>query len=123
MQALSAHNLAGSQLDGERIAMLRGIRNGALLQKVVQSYLVESPPQIDALIAALGAGDAVAMVRSAHSLKSASFSIGAKNVGAICEHIEHSVRQGAPFDARTVSGNLSASHTAVIAELRQLLHT
>ena len=120
---LGAHSLEGSQLDSERIAMLRSIRNGALLQKVVQSYMADSPPQVTAFLAALGVTDAVAALRVAHALKSASFSIGAKHVGAICEHIEQSLRQGATLDVAAVSAMLSASHTAVIAELGRLLHT
>ncbi len=82
------------ELDPEQIAMLRGLRKGALLPQLLRTYKEQLPQQLAAIEAALAAGDVAAVGGVAHSLKSASYSIGAKRLGDLCAAIEAAARGG-----------------------------
>ena len=82
------------ELDPEQIAMLRGLRKGALLPQLLRTYREQAPQQFAAMHAALAAGDIAALGGVAHSLKSASYSVGAKRIGDICAALETAARAG-----------------------------
>ena len=82
------------ELDPEQIAMLRSLRKGALLPQLLRTYRDQAPQQFAAMHAALAAGDIAALGGVAHSLKSASYSIGAKRIGDLCAALEASARSG-----------------------------
>ena len=93
-------SVAGApELDPEQIAMLRGLRKGALLPQLLRTYRDQAPQQLAAMDAALAAGDFATLGGVAHSLKSASYSIGAKRLGDLCTAIEAAVRQGGADEA------------------------
>jgi HPt (histidine-containing phosphotransfer) domain-containing protein len=64
------------------------------LRELIQSYLQDTPPQLEAIEAAVGAADAAALVRPAHTLKSSSASVGALRLSAIAKSLELAGREG-----------------------------
>jgi HPt (histidine-containing phosphotransfer) domain-containing protein len=69
------------------------------VDELVDTYLEDGRRQIDALHAAVAAGDVEALVRPAHSLKSGSLNVGAMTLGALCREVEEAARSGAVPDA------------------------
>ena len=57
-------------------------------------YLDEMPGHCTALNAALRDGDAAALSRTAHALKSASFNVGARGLAEQCMKLERQGRAG-----------------------------
>ena len=75
----------------------RGVLDGLLeslggdldfLAELLQTYFDDSPRQIAAMRAAVAAGDAEALRRAAHSLKSNSANFGALALSAKCKELE-----------------------------------
>ena len=64
------------------------------IRELVETYVTEGTANMDELLAAAAAGDAAAIVRPAHSLKSTSASLGAMRLSAICRSIEEAGREG-----------------------------
>jgi HPt (histidine-containing phosphotransfer) domain-containing protein len=82
------------ELDPQQIAMLRGLRKGALLPQLLRTYADQVPQQLAGMAAAAATGEVAALGGVAHSLKSASYSIGATRMGDLCAAIETAARQG-----------------------------
>jgi HPt (histidine-containing phosphotransfer) domain-containing protein len=83
-------------LDAAVIAELRDSVAGddAFVRDLVATYLDEGPGYIAAMEAAVAAGDAAAIVRPAHTLKSSSASLGAMRLAQLCREIEFAGRDG-----------------------------
>jgi HPt (histidine-containing phosphotransfer) domain-containing protein len=64
------------------------------VRELVATYLAESPGYLDAITAATEQGDAAALVRPAHTLKSSSASIGAMRLAAVSKELEYAAREG-----------------------------
>jgi HPt (histidine-containing phosphotransfer) domain-containing protein len=64
------------------------------VKELVNAYLAETPAYIDALVAAAAAGDAGAVVRPAHTVKSSSAALGALRLAATCKQVEFAAREG-----------------------------
>lgn len=77
-----------SQLDAQQIAMLRGLRKGTLLPQLLSTYRDQVTKQVHELRVALDRADHATARLVSHTLKSASFSVGAKYVGELCAQIE-----------------------------------
>jgi PAS domain S-box-containing protein len=67
---------------------------------VLDLYLAESPKLVEKLKAATAAGDALGIVRSAHSLKSSSANVGATALSGYCGEIEACARRANTGDTR-----------------------
>jgi HPt (histidine-containing phosphotransfer) domain-containing protein len=65
----------------------------AFMRELVETYVDEGRASIAGLLAAAAAGDAAAIVRPAHTLKSTSASLGAMRLSAICREIEAAGRE------------------------------
>jgi CheY-like chemotaxis protein len=102
-------------------AVLDNIRaiddDGTVLNEVIQMFLDEAPGYIEALRNALGSADAAQLGRVAHSMKSASFNVGAHALGELCRRLE---RQG---KAGEIAGaaDLVAAIEALLKNLQPLL--
>ena len=105
------------QLDPEQIAMLRGLRKGALLPQLLRTYRDQLPQQLAGMNAAVAAGDLATLGGIAHSLKSASYSIGAKRIGDLCAAIETAVRRGEAGEATQHCGLLADAWARLQPEL------
>jgi HPt (histidine-containing phosphotransfer) domain-containing protein len=94
MSALPDAAPGETQLDASQVEMLRGLRNGALLPQLFRTWLALVPQQLRDLQTALNEQSCQNVCTIAHSMKSASYSIGAKFVGAACEELETAARKG-----------------------------
>ncbi len=94
-----------SVLDPASLNQLRSLDptgGDMFLRKVLETYIRSLDKQVDAASAAFGAGHHDDLSRAAHSLKSASASVGALKFSRLCERIEHAIRRqelgGIPSD-------------------------
>jgi len=61
---------------------------------LIDTYLSDAIDQLAALDAAIGAADAAALTRPAHSLKSSSVNVGALDLGRVGRELEEQGRAG-----------------------------
>jgi HPt (histidine-containing phosphotransfer) domain-containing protein len=66
----------------------------AFVDDLVDTYLEDAVEQLAALDAAIEAGDAAALTRPAHSLKSSSLNVGALDLGKVSLELEERGRAG-----------------------------
>lgn len=64
------------------------------VRELVETYVAESAGHVGELEAAIAAGNAAALVRPAHTLKSSSASVGAMRLSALGRTIEEESRAG-----------------------------
>ena len=111
----------GPQLNPKQIDMLKGLRNGALLPQLLKTYRDDARAQIDRIRAAIGGNDLPGVVSATHSLKSASFSIGADSIGTLCAAMEGAARKGELANGPDLGSQLESLYTSLLPELEQLL--
>ena len=78
----------------ERLREITG-EDDVFLAELIDTYLEDGARQVADLLAAAAAGDGAAMVRPAHTLRSASESIGALRLADRCRVLEAEARAGA----------------------------
>jgi HPt (histidine-containing phosphotransfer) domain-containing protein len=61
----------------------------AFLAELIDTYLSDAPDLLGAMSAALAAGEAPALRRAAHTLKSNSETFGAHRLADLCRRMEH----------------------------------
>ncbi|HEY3522741.1 MAG TPA: Hpt domain-containing protein, partial [Candidatus Limnocylindrales bacterium] len=66
----------------------------SFIADLIETYLGDAATQIAAIRSAIEDGDAEALVRPAHTLKSASLTVGAIRLGELCRSIEQRARAG-----------------------------
>lgn len=83
-------------LDDAVIAELRESTGGDMdfVRELVEAYIDEGRGYLEAMVAAAAAGDAEAMLRPAHTLKSSSATMGAMRLAGLCRAIEEAARDG-----------------------------
>jgi HPt (histidine-containing phosphotransfer) domain-containing protein len=69
------------------------------VDELIDTYLADASLQLEAMQAAASSGDAAALVRPAHSLKSSSANVGAMALADICRALEAAARTGDVPDA------------------------
>ena len=72
----------------EEIRALQQPDSPDLLGEIIDSYFTSSDPLLNALRQSVGAGDANAMMKAAHSLKSSSANLGALSLAEHCKNME-----------------------------------
>ena len=95
-------------LDPEAFRHLLDITGGdlAFVDELIDTYIDDAMVQLEAMRGAAAAGDAEAMVRPAHSLKSSSANVGATAVAEASRTLE--------ADGR--SGSIAAAKAGLLAE-------
>jgi HPt (histidine-containing phosphotransfer) domain-containing protein len=95
----------------------------AFVADLVEAYVADSTDQVGAIEAALGAGDAAALVRPAHTLKSSSATLGAAELAATARTLEMAARAGNldEADALQAADAVRGQWEAAIAGLRAWL--
>ena len=88
-------------------------------REVLEEYLNSAPADLEKVRAAIAAGDAPVTGASAHALKGASATIGAKGFAAIALEIEQAGKRGDLASIAPVFARLQAEFAA----LRQLLRS
>jgi signal transduction histidine kinase/CheY-like chemotaxis protein len=111
------------QLDPQQLEILRGLRGGTLLPELLRTYRDQARRQINAIQTALQSGDTAAAASTAHSLKSASFSIGASRVGKLCAELEAGARLAPAAVSLPIASELAARYDALLPELTRLLQS
>ncbi len=109
------------QLNPKQIDMLKGLRNGALLPQLLRTYRDDARTQIDKIRAAIDANDLPVVVSATHSLKSASFSIGADGIGTLCATMEAAARKGELTGGRGLGSQLDSLYSSLLPELEKHL--
>ena len=62
--------------------------------ELVETYLADTPAQLEAMASAVAADDADALVRPAHTLKSSSATVGAMRLSSVARELEMAGRTG-----------------------------
>jgi CheY-like chemotaxis protein/HPt (histidine-containing phosphotransfer) domain-containing protein len=92
--------------------------------QIVQTYLVDTPQQLDAAERAIEVRDHEALTRVAHSIKSSSQSLGAMALGRAAAALEALSRsQGSFEEAMRILGALRAGFAAADSALRELVRS
>lgn len=91
-----------SSIDSEK-ALERLEGNKDLYLTVIKVFLQDTPLQITKLEEALKTGDLVLATRQAHSIKSASRSIGADALGEICQSLEYKLKGNGTLEQHLLS--------------------
>ncbi len=107
------------QLDAQQITLLQSLREGALLPELLRSYCDQWPTQFSTLTSAASCGDTATLQSAAHSLKSASFSIGASRIGEVCARLEATARSGDMSTATELCEELAQHFAALRLEIEQ----
>jgi HPt (histidine-containing phosphotransfer) domain-containing protein len=89
----------------------------AFIADLVATYIGEGRDHLAAMEAAAAAGDAAAIVRPAHTLKSSSAALGALRLAAIAREIEMAGRAGAAADLPARVADARAAWDATLAEM------
>jgi two-component system, sensor histidine kinase and response regulator len=122
----SAAAEAMKSLDMETIAYLRSLKRGegpSVLERAIGVYLDTAPTALEELRRCVAAGDASAVWRIAHSLKSSSASLGAKNLAQQMGDMESRARENdlneAPAHLEKVESEFKKVSTALTTTLRE----
>ncbi|HEX6639235.1 MAG TPA: response regulator [Steroidobacteraceae bacterium] len=91
-----------------------------LLSRLIALYRDDSSQLLADIDNGLKSGDAEAIARAAHTLKSSSANLGATNVAAIARQIEQSARLGEITNLTSSITNLKAQRTVALSELEAL---
>jgi HPt (histidine-containing phosphotransfer) domain-containing protein len=110
-----------NQLDPQQIELLRGLRKGTLLPQLLRTYRDQAVKQIEDLRTAAAKDDAETLRFIAHTLKSASFSIGANGIGELCQQLETNARAHQLGNNATLCGELVERFTVLVSEIEQYL--
>ncbi|MFT3928247.1 MAG: Hpt domain-containing protein [Myxococcales bacterium] len=66
----------------------------AFVSEMIELFLEQAPRHLDTIRSALAAGDALAITKAAHHVKSSSFYLGARRLSALCAQTETLARTG-----------------------------
>ena len=90
------------------------------VRELIETYLADSPAQLEAMAEAVTAEDAASLVRPAHTLKSSSATLGAMRLSAVARELEIAGRSGVLEPS--AKGQLETAH-AEWESARQALAT
>jgi HPt (histidine-containing phosphotransfer) domain-containing protein len=102
----------------ETIRRLPGTDGTALAKKVISAYLADTPARLGQMQAAAGAGDAEALRKAAHGMKSSSANVGADRLAGLCKELEAIGRSGTVEGASRLLESAAAELERVVAALR-----
>ena len=111
-------------LDPEAIAGLRALSpddGDAFLREIVGIFLEDPPARLRELHASLAKGDVPAFTRAAHSIKGSSSNIGASELRATAEKLEHHAKQQGLVGVEPLQAAVEAAFARAEVELRKLL--
>ncbi|MEP7157971.1 MAG: Hpt domain-containing protein [Chloroflexota bacterium] len=107
-------------LDEGVLADLRASVGGdeAFVRDLVATFVAEEPTNLELVVAAAAAGDAEAIVRPAHTLKSSAGAIGAARLSAISREIEFAGREGRTADLAPLAEKAQRAWSETLGALR-----
>jgi len=95
-------------------------RHCRLVEEAVTIYLDDAPVRMEQMAAGLHSGDAEALRRAAHTLKSASANMGAERLAAQCNELESGARDGDLHVCASLLAAAQQEYGRVAAALRQV---
>ena len=78
---------------------MAGARASDVLAQIVDNYIEQAPQLLQAMRNAVAKGDAVALHRAAHGLRSASANLGATALSQLCKKLEGMGKAGITAEA------------------------
>jgi two-component system sensor histidine kinase/response regulator len=115
---------AAPVINPKAIAVLRDLDDdgdGALVTELVDAFVEAADDQLLRVAAAIESGDAQALARLAHSLKSGSANLGAEALSACYSGLEKCGREQRISDAVPLLARTRAAQGLALVELRRLL--
>ncbi|HYB12499.1 MAG TPA: response regulator, partial [Myxococcota bacterium] len=106
----------GSLLDRRALDAIRQLspeRGATILARVIDSYLATAPDQLETLQRAAAEKDAALLQSQAHSLKSSSANVGARELAQLARELEALARSGQTSDAAGIVERMSAEFLRV----------
>lgn len=97
---------------------LGGPEDPGLFAELVEMFLRDTPPRIQAMLEASTKGDPMALARAAHSMKSSCGNLGAMSLAQLCQAIEAGGRQGDIEAVRSLVQRSSEEYQKVAQALR-----
>jgi HPt (histidine-containing phosphotransfer) domain-containing protein len=106
-------------LDSRALSQLLDLdEGGTFLTEVLESYLKDAPAYFAAIERAVAQSDSRALDRAAHTLKSASATLGATLFASLCKEMERLGRDGKAAEAQQSLLQARAELVRVEAALR-----
>ena len=99
-------------IDPEAIANLRALSpddGDAFLKEIIGIFLQDTPIRIAELHRSRASGDPATFTRAAHSIKGSSSNVGAHELRAVAEQLEHHSRQRGIDDVEALLAELEAA--------------
>jgi len=108
-------------LDKSVIESLRELSDdGDLIAELFQLFQTDTPPRLDAIDAAIGAADARALHRAAHTLKGSAGGLGATRIQAMCVALEQAGKQGTTEGTAHLAADLRREYARVVRAIEEL---
>lgn len=105
----------------ENIRALSPSNGNALLERVLQAYVNDTPTHLQTLRQAIAADDASNLRKAAHSLKSSSANVGAQALAQACKEMEQLGRDGSTEGAADMLAGMEREFQAVRQSLNAIL--
>lgn len=124
MESSSCHSLRHGLLDETALDKIRALQRPGrpdILHNVINRYLDHSPMLLEQLRLAVAATHSESIYRVAHSLKSASATLGAGELAATCADLEHMGREQSLDKTAELFSIIEHQHRAVVNELKTRL--
>jgi len=121
---VAAEPLLADALDKSTIDYLKSLRRGdgpSVLERAANMYLDSAPTVLEELQRAIAGGDASAVWKIAHSLKSSSASLGAKELAQQIGDMEGRARQNDLVEADSRFARIQNEFQKVSSALRETL--
>ena len=105
----------------ENIRALSPANGNALLERVLQAYVKDTPTHLQTLRLAVAAADPNALRKAAHSLKSSSANVGAEALAQMCKEMEQLGRNDSTEGAADMLAGMEREFQAVRQSLNTIL--
>ncbi|MBA5606310.1 response regulator [Duganella sp. FT3S] len=105
----------------DNIRALSPGNGNALLERVLQAYVNDTPTHLQTLRQAIAATDANSLRKAAHSLKSSSANVGAEGLAQACKEMEQLGRNGSTVGAADMLAGMERQFQAVRQSLNTIL--
>lgn len=92
--------------------------NPGMHQRLLKKFLINAQVQLDTILAAAAAGDAVTAGSVAHALKSAARTVGAMQFGELCQEIEMAGKAGDGPACDALTGRLNEAFAAAAEQIQ-----
>ncbi|WEF35477.1 response regulator [Pseudoduganella chitinolytica] len=105
----------------DAIRALSADKGEALLQRVIEAFVADTPTHLQTLRAALTDANTAGLRRAAHSLKSASANVGADSLAQLCKDMEQLGRNDSTAGAPALLAGMEREFHAVRLALEAIL--